>query len=139
MKLIIAGSRDFPRPKGIDSDTFIAMAISAAISNHLPHASATESSQLMTDLEIVSGGAPGPDTWAAKWAERAGKRCTVFPADWDSYGKAAGPRRNGTMSAYGDFLIALWDGSSKGTHDMIRQMAAYKKPFIVFGPGTLTS
>jgi hypothetical protein len=42
-----------------------------------------------------------------------------FPADWDRFGRSAGPKRNKQMAEYGDALIAVWDGESRGTKTMI--------------------
>lgn len=44
---------------------------------------------------------------------------TIFKADWDKHGKAAGFKRNTEMAKYADALIAFWDGKSKGTKHMI--------------------
>lgn len=71
--------------------------------------------------EVVSGGAPGVDALAKKWAEQHGIPVKQFPADWDRYGRKAGPIRNQAMAEYGEALIAVWDGKSRGTKNMIRQ------------------
>ena len=47
-----------------------------------------------------------------------------FLPDWKTYGKMAGPLRNTQMATYvGEegALIALYDGQSSGTKDMIRK------------------
>ena len=49
--------------------------------------------------------------------------CKVFPAQWERYGKRAGPIRNAAMAKYADYGVALWDGESRGTAHMIRLMA----------------
>ena len=69
--------------------------------------------------EVVSGGARGADTLGEKWAEMAAVPVKRFPADWDRYGKRAGYMRNEEMANYGECLIALWDGESRGTKHMI--------------------
>ena len=76
--------------------------------------------------EIVSGGARGVDTLGEQAAAALGIPVKVFPADWDRLKRAAGPIRNGQMAEYADALIAVWDGSSRGTADMIRQARAHK-------------
>lgn len=73
------------------------------------------------DIEIVSGGARGADALGERYARERGYALKVFPADWDKYGRAAGPIRNGQMADYADALIAFWDGKSVGTRNMIRQ------------------
>lgn len=71
--------------------------------------------------EVVSGGARGVDAAGEVWAK--GYRIPVrrFPANWKTHGGAAGPIRNGEMAAYADAVIAIWDGQSRGTADMVRQ------------------
>lgn len=81
--------------------------------------------------EVVSGGSRGVD----KSAERIAKSDRIplkrFPADWDRYGKKAGPLRNREMAAYADALIAVWDGESRGTRHMIETMRKAGKPVYV--------
>lgn len=81
--------------------------------------------------EIVSGGAPGADTLAVRYATEAGIPFKVFPADWKKYGRSAGPRRNRQMAEYGDAAIVFWDGKSRGTQNMIQQMRELGKPVEV--------
>lgn len=51
-----------------------------------------------------------------------------FPADWDTYGKAAGPIRNQQMASYADALLLIWDGKSKGSMNMKNNMLRLNKP-----------
>ena len=81
--------------------------------------------------EIVSGGAPGTDTLAVRYATEAEIPFKVFPADWKKYGKSAGPRRNRQMAEYADAAIVFWDGKSRGTQNMIQQMRELGKPVEV--------
>lgn len=71
--------------------------------------------------EVVSGMAKGVDTLGEVYA--LGKNIPVvgFPADWNKHGRAAGPMRNKEMAEYANALIAVWDGISKGTANMIMQ------------------
>ena len=69
--------------------------------------------------EIVSGLAKGPDSFGKEWAEINGIPVKEFPADWDKYGKSAGYIRNAEMLKTATHLLAFWDGSSKGTKNMI--------------------
>lgn len=72
--------------------------------------------------EIVTGGARGVDRHAEEWARRHGIRPKVFRPNYTLYGPKVAPlRRNGQMADYGTHLLAIWDGKSRGTHDMIRQ------------------
>lgn len=69
--------------------------------------------------EVVCGKATGADTLGEQWAIENNIPVIYFPANWQKYGKAAGPIRNREMAEYGECLIALWDGNSKGTQNMI--------------------
>lgn len=70
---------------------------------------------------VVSGKARGVDTLGEQWAEEHGKSVKPFPADWSKYHRAAGPIRNRQMAEYADALIAVWDGKSRGTANMIKE------------------
>lgn len=71
--------------------------------------------------EIVHGGARGVDSLAEFWAWLFKIKCKIFYPDWDKYGKAAGPIRNREMAKYADALVAIWDGKSRGTKNMIEE------------------
>lgn len=81
--------------------------------------------------EVVSGGAKGVDRLGEQWAARNGLALRVFPVKWSDFGKAAGPRRNAEMAEYGTALVAVWDGESPGTADMIRRAQAKGMPVHV--------
>lgn len=68
---------------------------------------------------VVSGTARGADKMGERFAEETGLPIYQFPAKWEEYGRAAGPIRNQVMAEFGDALIALWDGKSRGTKGMI--------------------
>jgi hypothetical protein len=70
--------------------------------------------------EVVCGGARGVDELGKQWAKKSRLPYKLFPAKWQLHGKQAGFIRNTEMSKYAEALIALWDGSSKGTKHMIR-------------------
>lgn len=69
--------------------------------------------------EVVSGGAKGADRFGELHATLFDIPLKKFPADWQTHGKAAGPIRNEEMARYADALIAVWDGKSRGTKNMI--------------------
>ena len=71
--------------------------------------------------EIVSGMAPGIDTLAVQYSQENNLPLAEFHADWNKHKKAAGPIRNREMANYGDALIAIWDGESRGTKNMIEE------------------
>ena len=73
---------------------------------------------------ILSGLAKGADTLAVKYANEHNYQCLGYTADWGQFGKSAGIRRNTQMADNADALIAFWDGSSRGTKNMIEQAQA---------------
>lgn len=77
-----------------------------------------------TITEVLCGGAVGADALGKIWAVKNNIPVKLFLPDWTTYGKSAGPLRNTQMATYvGETgaLIALWDGVSKGTQDMIQK------------------
>ena len=70
---------------------------------------------------VVSGGAHGPDAWAANIAFYVlglpSESVRVHRADWEGLGKRAGFERNTTIVEDCETLVAFYDGSSKGTKD----------------------
>lgn len=75
------------------------------------------------DLEIISGTAQGADQLGERYASEHRIMLHYFPADWRKYGKAAGPIRNEQMAKYAaekqGYLFAFWNGTSRGTKNMI--------------------
>lgn len=68
---------------------------------------------------IVSGTARGADTFGERWAQENNIEIIRFPADWERYGRRAGPIRNEVMANNAEGLVAVWDGKSRGTRSMI--------------------
>lgn len=81
--------------------------------------------------EIVSGGAPGTDQLAAQFATAHTIPIKIFPADWATFGKSAGPRRNKEIVDYADIIIAFWDGQSPGTRNTIQLARTSGKPVTI--------
>ena len=71
------------------------------------------------DIIIVSGHASGADALGEHYAQERGYETEIYPADWKTNGRAAGPIRNAQMATVADALIAFWDGKSRGTKNMI--------------------
>ena len=73
-------------------------------------------------IEIISGGAKGVDQLGEEFARKNDIKVKIFEADWDRYGKRAGPIRNSRMADYAKekigILILIWDGKSKGSRSM---------------------
>jgi hypothetical protein len=68
---------------------------------------------------VVSGGARGVDHMGEIFASEMNLKLNVYEADWERNGRAAGPIRNRKMAENADALIAIWDGKSRGTKNMI--------------------
>ena len=68
---------------------------------------------------VVSGGAKGADRVGEIWAKENGLEIKLFPAEWEKFGRRAGPLRNQSMAEYANGLISVWDGESRGTANMI--------------------
>lgn len=117
MKILVVGSRDF------NNYEMLKNAIDTAVNTY-------------GDVEIVSGGAKGADSLAEQYAKEKGYALKVFLADWNTYGKSAGYRRNAEMhryiSEFNDRLcIAFWDGQSKGTQHSFDLAKQYNNPILV--------
>lgn len=63
----------------------------------------------------------GVDALAEQYAREFNIANDQYPANWKLYGKAAGPIRNELMASKGEALLAIWDGQSTGTANMIQQ------------------
>lgn len=83
--------------------------------------------------EVVCGGCRGVDNMGRLWTQgRETIRVVLFQAQWEQYGRAAGPIRNRRMAEYADALVAVWDGRSRGTKNMIETMRELSKPVFVY-------
>lgn len=111
MKVIIAGSRDIKDWESVYEAVF-------------------RSKFVIT--EVVSGAARGVDQYGELWGEAHNIPVKKFPADWNHYGKKAGSLRNAEMAKYADALIAVWNGKSKGTFNMIYTMVTENKPVYIY-------
>lgn len=101
--IIIAGSRSF------NDYAMLAQVCDNIIKN-------ANSSKI---VKIISGNSRGADILGEHYATERGYELQRIPADWNKYGKSAGPIRNSQMVAEADLLICFWDGTSKGTKHMI--------------------
>lgn len=86
--------------------------------------------------QIISGGANGADELAAQWCQHfLHKNPIIFRPNWtnishknalikynkkgERYDARAGIRRNQLIVEQADFVVAFWDGQSKGTRHVI--------------------
>ena len=84
--------------------------------------------------EIVSGGAKGIDTCARNYALAHGLALTEFLPEYEKYGRGAPLRRNVTIIEYADFVLAFWDGRSRGTKYVIDNCKKRNIPVAVYQP-----
>ncbi len=82
-------------------------------------------------LIFVSGGCQGADRLGERYASENGYEVERYPAEWEKYGKSAGPRRNRQMAQVSDYVICFWDGTSRGTKSMIDCALELHKPVRV--------
>lgn len=78
------------------------------------------------------GDAKGVDTLALRWCKENGITYRIFKANWGLYGRGAGPERNNDMIlAGGEAVVAVWDGESRGTRNMLEQARRWSLPVYV--------
>lgn len=76
---------------------------------------------------IVSGGASGVDRLAEKFAKENNLKLMVFHAEWEKYGRGAGPIRNIKIVENSDYIIAFPSKNGRGTQDTIKKAEKKKK------------
>lgn len=74
----------------------------------------------LPEVVIIHGGAAGADKIADEWAMVNWCHIEEYKADWDKYGRSAGPIRNKRMLTEGkpDLVVAFPGG--RGTMNMIK-------------------
>lgn len=83
------------------------------------------------DTMIIEGDASGADRLAGEAAKELGMSLMVFPADWNQYGKAAGPIRNNQMlDENPDLVIAFHNNisASRGTRHCVTEARKRRIP-----------
>jgi hypothetical protein len=115
MRVICCGSRDW-----VDS-RIIWEALSDLADTH-------------PDAEVVHGAARGADSIAGRVAKALGLTVTAVPADWNTYGKAAGAVRNKEMLGMAPDRVYAFRclGESKGTDNMIQIAQKAGVPVAVY-------
>lgn len=114
-RIVVAGCRDYENYT--DAKAYIDMCI-------------TEIRKKYT-LVFLSGGCSGADLLGERYANENGFRIERYPADWQKYGKWAGPKRNLQMAKASDYVICFWDGKSRGTASMISCAKGLRKPLKI--------
>lgn len=88
----------------------------------------------ITDI-VIHGAARGADRIAGEIATSYGLQVRAFPAQWDRYGKSAGPFRNQQMlDQQPDLVLAFTPDLEKsiGTRHMVRIARAAGVPVEIF-------
>lgn len=78
------------------------------------------------NFEIVSGRCRGADRLGERYAREYGIPLKVFPAEWERYGKGAGPIRNQEMANYATHCIVFLGENSRGSKNMVETAKRYK-------------
>jgi hypothetical protein len=104
MRVLVCGSRHFNDYELLKKEVLNAL----PIGDHI-------------ETRVISGHARGADTLGERLAEDMGWGLDVFPADWKTHGKRAGPIRNAEMLREGkpDLVVAFRAKDSRGTKHMI--------------------
>jgi hypothetical protein len=110
MKLLVCGGRDFADRQLVE----------LALTSAMIHGGCE---QIICGYDPSDVRYQGADQLAYEWAQEQDFPCRVFPADWNRYGRSAGPRRNSEMAKDGpDECVAFPRADGKwghGTLDMI--------------------
>lgn len=119
MRVLICGSRGWQDPKPID--------VILAGLDVLAEGAGEK-------LVVIHGDAPGVDRLAGRLAARWGATVIPEPANWDEYGRGAGPKRNQKMldDYHPQMIFAFRSaGKSNGTDDMVARGQEAKIPTYV--------
>jgi hypothetical protein len=79
------------------------------------------------DIVILSGCANGADKLGERYAVENNLGIERYPAQWERFGRAAGPIRNKTMVENSDLIICFWDSKSRGTKSLLSLAEKYNK------------
>lgn len=118
-RILVTGSRDWPDRESVWEELNRQVRILGSI-----------------EVVIIHGDCPtGADRFAAEWARVQFVAEEPHPANWDTYGKAAGPVRNQQMVERGaDICLAFPLVQSRGTRDCMRRARAAGIPVVVRQP-----
>jgi len=105
MRILVCGGRDF-------TDT----AYARRVLDHL---------RKRTGFDVlIEGDARGADRIAGYWARKNRITNLKYPADWTTYGRAAGSIRNEQMLREGKPDLVLAFPGNRGTNDMVQKALA---------------
>ena len=123
MVLMVTGSRDWPQ----DQWPIIYNALSEL---------RLRAENRGEGFSVLHGGAKGADEIAADWADDQALDYLVeeFPPDYEAHGKRAPHVRNDEMLRLADYVVAFWDGKSRGTKSVIRKAQKLGIEYEVHSP-----
>lgn len=81
--------------------------------------------------ELISGGAKGVDSCVKEFSKTHNIKFTEFLPEYSKYRRYAPLKRNLNIINYADYIIAFWDGKSKGTKFVIDNCKALNKPIKI--------
>nr|QBK88147.1 MAG: DNA recombination-mediator protein A [Marseillevirus LCMAC202] len=114
MKILVAGSRNYTNRRKIHNVLSV----------------------LPSDTVVVHGDCRGADRISASVATELGMSVNSYPADWEQYGRAAGPIRNQKMLDEGGIEKAIIFheclAESKGTKDMLARLKKKGIPIDIY-------
>lgn len=89
---------------------------------------------LLRPLEVAHGKCPtGVDSFTADWCRMSGTPVQEFPANWERYGRSAGPLRNTTMLfQFKPNLVVVFPGGA-GTRSCLEYAKKYLLPVVLVG------
>lgn len=112
MKILVSGSREMPENQK-SRNMILAQIMECLVG---------KDDLYPQDVTIITGGAKGADTVAHDLAVDYGMKTIVHYAEWNRFGKSAGPIRNGRMlDEEPDVVIAFPIGKSVGTRHCIKE------------------
>lgn len=125
-RVVVAGSRSFK-----DKALFLKVLNDFVLYNKLEP----------KNTAFISGLAKGPDSMVVDWCKEYNWNYAEYPADWknldvpmvkirrndhgEQYNALAGHNRNREMAEAGSHLLAIWDGLSPGTKNMLELAKHY--------------
>ena len=80
---------------------------------------------------IISGGATGIDTLAETYADKCRISKYIIRPKYEIFGRAAPLKRNCEMVDMADSVLIIWDGTSRGTRQIIDYTVKQQKPLTL--------
>ncbi len=122
MIVIVTGGRDYPDRESVHHALDLVHALT-------PIEAVLHGACGATWPRVVAADLTGADRWAHEWATERGVVVHAHPANWERYGRGAGPRRNGDMIGRAgqlcrwqeDRALVLACPGGPGTADCVRQ------------------